>query len=78
MPTEKQQSVESETEPSDAEQEMSSLASGEEVGLIREFFDFLKCNKKWWLSPILIVLGVLMLFVVLSLTPAAPFIYTLF
>lgn len=78
MTAENPQSDDFETKPSDAEQEMDSLASGEEIGLIREFFDFLKSNKKWWLSPILIVLGVLMLFVVLSLTPAAPFIYTLF
>jgi hypothetical protein len=47
-------------------------------GFLREFWDFLRYNKKWWLIPIvavMLILGVLML---LSSTGAAPFIYTLF
>lgn len=55
-----------------------SQAEENEVGLFREFYDFLKTNKKWWLSPILIAVCLLTLIVALSLSPAAPFIYTLF
>ena len=47
-------------------------------GLVAEFFDFVLHNKKWWLTPIIVVLLVLGLLVLLSGTGAAPFIYTLF
>jgi len=48
------------------------------IGLLREFWDFLRHNKKWWLLPILIALLVLGLLVVLGGTGLAPFIYTVF
>ena len=44
----------------------------------REVWDFLKVRKKFWLLPLLLVLGLLALFVLLGGTAAAPFIYTLF
>ncbi len=47
-------------------------------GLISEFIAFLKENKKWWLLPILLVIGLLGVLVFFSGTPIAPFIYTLF
>jgi len=47
-------------------------------GLVRELWDFLRDNKKWWLIPILAVLLLVTLLVVLSGSAAAPFIYTLF
>lgn len=46
--------------------------------LISEFWNFIKANKKWWLLPILFVLGLLGILVFFAGTPAAPFIYTLF
>lgn len=49
-----------------------------EPGLVGEFADFLKQSKKWWLLPVLIVLGLFGLLVVLAGSGAAPFIYTLF
>jgi drug/metabolite transporter superfamily protein YnfA len=60
---------------SDFEQAALAQPSG---NLLREFWDFLRFNKKWWLLPILITLLVLGLLMVLSGTAAAPFIYTLF
>jgi len=48
------------------------------TGIVREFIDFLKHNKKWWLIPIIVVLLLVAVLVVLSSTAAAPFIYTLF
>ncbi len=47
-------------------------------GLVSEFWDFLKDNKKWWLAPIIISILGLGLLVLLGGTAAAPFIYTLF
>ena len=47
-------------------------------GLLVEFWDFLKDNKKWWLLPILVVLLLVGALIVLGGTAAAPFIYTLF
>ena len=47
-------------------------------GVVREFVDFLRHNKKWWLLPIVLVLLLVGELVVLSSSAAAPFIYTLF
>jgi hypothetical protein len=47
-------------------------------GIVSEFIDFLKHNKKFWLIPLLAVLLLLGLLVILGGTAAAPFIYTLF
>lgn len=49
------------------------------MSLLKEFLDFLKVRKKWWLTPIVLVLlllGALILFTQSS--AVAPFIYTLF
>ena len=48
------------------------------TGLLRELWDFLRDNKKWWLLPILVLLLLLGLLTVLASTGLAPFIYTLF
>jgi hypothetical protein len=48
-------------------------------GLLREFWDFLKVRKKWWLLPIIVVMllvGSLLVFAQGS--ALAPFIYTIF
>ena len=47
-------------------------------GFLREFWDFLRYNKKWWLTPIVLVLLLVSVFLFLASTGAAPFIYTLF
>jgi hypothetical protein len=60
------------------ENEFMQAAEGERSGLVREFFDFLKDNKKWWLAPIVAAILGLGLLVLLGGTAAAPFIYTLF
>ncbi len=46
--------------------------------LVREFWDFLRHNKKWWLTPIILVLLFVGVFLFLASTGAAPFIYTFF
>ncbi len=47
------------------------------LGLLREFWDFLRYNKKWWMLPILIVLLLFGILIAMAGTPLAPFIYTL-
>lgn len=47
--------------------------------LIKEFFLFIRQEKKWWLIPligVLLIVGALVLFAVNS--PFAPFLYPLF
>ncbi len=49
------------------------------ASILKEFWEFLKARKKWWLTPIvlvLVLLGALILFAQGS--ALAPFIYTLF
>ena len=53
-------------------------AARERQGLVGEFIDFLKHNKKWWLLPIILIFLGLGALVLLSGSAAAPFIYTLF
>lgn len=49
------------------------------LGLLKEFWLFLKVRKKFWLAPILLVLLLLGFLIVLTEgTALAPFIYTLF
>jgi hypothetical protein len=47
-------------------------------GLVLEFWEFLKHNKKWWLLPILLVLLVIGLLVVLSGSGVGAWMYTVF
>ena len=49
------------------------------IAIIREFWEFLKVRKKWWLTPIFVMLLLLGALIVLTEGSAiAPFIYTLF
>tara|TARA_B100001741_G_C16310889_1_gene485785 strand:+ start:78 stop:230 length:153 start_codon:yes stop_codon:yes gene_type:complete len=49
------------------------------ISFIKEFWDFLKERKKYWLFPIVVVLGLFGILIVLSQGSAvAPFIYTIF
>lgn len=47
-------------------------------GLFADLISFMSENKKWWLTPILLVLGLLGILVVFAAGGAMPFIYTLF
>ncbi len=49
------------------------------LSLIKEFWEFLKVRKMYWLAPIVIILLALSLLIVFAQSSAvAPFIYTLF
>ena len=60
-------------------QDFADQANAARPGLLMELWEFLRHNKKWWLTPILFVLllfGALLIFVQGS--AVAPFIYPLF
>ena len=59
------------------EQDFATLASESRSGIVAEFWDFLKHNKKWWLGPIIVTLLVVSV-LLLAGGSAAPFIYALF
>jgi len=49
------------------------------IDFIKEFFEFLKERKKYWMLPLFIVLALFGILIVLSQGSAvAPFIYTIF
>ncbi len=49
------------------------------LSILKEFFDFLRVRKRYWLFPIVLVLILLSLLIVFAQSSAvAPFIYTLF
>lgn len=49
-----------------------------EPGLIMEFWDFLRFNGKWWMTPILIVMLLVAALLVLNALGLTPFVYTTF
>jgi hypothetical protein len=58
--------------------DFEKLAEEAQPGIVAEFIDFLAHNKKWWLLPILLVVGLLGVLAIFAGSGAAPFIYTLF
>ena len=56
----------------------ADVAEQTQPGFLSEFWIFLRYNKKWWITPILLVLLLVGALVMLGGTAAAPFIYTLF
>lgn len=72
------------TKPDPAEQSVNAPSEFEQLGdeqqmsLIAEFWLFIKEEKKWWLTPIILVLLGVGVLVALTSSGAAPFIYTLF
>jgi Family of unknown function (DUF5989) len=64
-------------EPERSSDAFRDQADAPQVGLLAEFWQFLKHNKKWWLLPILVALVLLGILVILSGTALAPFIYPL-
>lgn len=53
-------------------------STAKQPGLLSEMWTFTCHNKKWWLTPIILVLLAFGFLIALGSTAAAPFIYTLF
>jgi hypothetical protein len=52
--------------------------TSKQAGFLSEFASMLMHNKKWWLTPIVLVLILFGLLIILGGSSYAPFIYTLF
>jgi len=49
------------------------------LSILKEFWDFLKTRKRFWLAPIILLLVLLSFLIIFAQGSAlAPFIYTLF
>lgn len=57
--------------------DFANQADEQDVGLLAEFVEFLRYNKKWWIAPIIIVLILFGILIMLGGTALAPFIYPL-
>ena len=66
------------TENKSAADDFAQAAGEAQMGILAELWDFLLHNKKWWITPIIVMLLLVGLIVFLSATPVAPFIYTIF
>lgn len=65
--------------PGSGRDDFLSSAGRKPPSLARELLDFIVHGKRWWLTPILLVLALLSFFALLTgIAPVAPFIYTLF
>jgi hypothetical protein len=48
-------------------------------GIVGELLSYLVRNKRWWLLPIVVMVGLMAVLIILGQSSAiAPFIYTLF
>ena len=64
--------------PDEKKPELEALAEGKQRGVLGELVGFLKHNKKWWLTPIIVALLLMGALIAFSGSAVAPFIYTLF
>jgi hypothetical protein len=58
--------------------ELERLGRSSHQSLAVELWLFLRDNKKWWMTPLILLLLMLAALVSLSATAAGPFIYALF
>ena len=58
--------------------EFAAAADEEQMGIIAEFVEFIKENKKYWLIPLLVILLFMGLLLLGSSSIFGPYIYTLF
>ena len=68
----------SQTNPTPNNNDFARHAEAKSSGILGELWSFLRHNKKWWMTPIILVLLLMGVLVVLGGTGMAPFIYTLF
>lgn len=63
----------------DEDQFLESASHKKERGLVGEFLGFMRENRAWWMTPILVVLALVGLLLVFVATGAAQaFLYPLF
>jgi hypothetical protein len=68
----------SQTEDKSQAKSFVEQAARPQTGFFGEFAYFLRHNKKWWITPIVVILLGFGVLVLLGSSAIAPFIYTLF
>jgi drug/metabolite transporter superfamily protein YnfA len=58
--------------------EFEQAAEEGQVGFFREFWWFLRDNKLWWITPIVIVLLIFGVIAAFGSSGLMPFVYTIF
>ena len=66
------------TPPTTPSDDFAAQADRGNSGLVRDIWDLIAQNKKWWLIPVVIVLLAIGVLILLGSSAAAPFIYPLF
>ena len=66
------------SESAESPSKFEQASQEQELSFLAEFWQFIKEEKKWWLTPIILVLLGVATLVMLTSSAAAPFIYTLF
>jgi len=61
-----------------ADNEFARAAGERPTNFLVEFWQFALQNKSWWMTPIIVILLLVGVFVLLGSTGAGPLIYTLF
>jgi hypothetical protein len=70
--------VSSERRSSPERDEFRRLGRRRATGVVREYYDYLRHHKKWWLAPVIALLLLVGMILVLGSSAVAPLIYTLF
>jgi len=66
------------TPPNDEKEENPLADLGGSQSLLGEFWDFIKHNKLWWMTPIIVVLLAMVAFILFAeSSPVLPFIYAM-
>ncbi|MCH2126816.1 MAG: DUF5989 family protein [Pirellulaceae bacterium] len=60
-----------------SKEDFDQLAGSVDPGFFEELWDFMRYNKKWWLTPIVLSLLLMGALILLSGSTVAPFIYSL-
>ena len=71
-------STPSQPRPQRREPDFATVAGERPPGFLNEFWHFLRSNKKWWLTPIILTLMLVSILVVIAGAGGGPLIYTLF
>ncbi len=66
------------TQPDTGGSDFANQAKQTRPGLLRELWEFLRHNKKWWLTHIILELLLIGALILRAGTAAAPFVYPLF
>ncbi|HEX6213514.1 MAG TPA: DUF5989 family protein, partial [Vicinamibacterales bacterium] len=66
------------TERGTMAKELRELSEARSGGVVAQIWGFIRDTRKWWLTPIILMMLLLGLLFVIGGSGAAPFIYTIF